>query len=191
MSIRATNYKSIEVDGLSIFYREAGSPGAPNLLLLHGFPSSSRMYEPLFTRLADAFHLIAPDNPEFGHREAPDPREFDYTFDNIARIIERFTELLRIDRYNLFVQDYGGPVGFRHRQPPVLVLWGRFDPSFQVEEAEAYHRDVPNAEVRVLDAGHFALDEKPATVARLTRKFLLSAGGSSDRRPGGPLQTPD
>ncbi len=109
----ATNYKSIEVGGLSIFYRETGSPDAPNLLLLHGFPSSSRMFEPLFTRLADAFHMVVPDYPGFGHSEAPDPTGFAYTFDNIARIIDRFTELLRIDRYNLFVQDYGGPVGFR------------------------------------------------------------------------------
>jgi pimeloyl-ACP methyl ester carboxylesterase len=93
------HYKSIDVDGLSIFYRETGSPDAPDLLLLHGFPSSSRMYEPLFTRLTDAFHQVAPDNPGFGHSEAPDPTGFDYTFDNIARIIERFTELLRIDRY--------------------------------------------------------------------------------------------
>jgi pimeloyl-ACP methyl ester carboxylesterase len=247
------------------------------------------MYEPLFTRLADAFHLVAPDHPGFGHSEAPDPTGFDYTFDNIARIIGRFTELLRLDRYHLFVHDYGGPVGFRlaaahpdrvaslviqnavvhedglgplwqtrrdfwadrssneaalranflsfdatrqrhvgtspyvslydpdrwteefaflsrpgqgdiqmdlfydyrtdiasypawqqwlrHHQPPLLVLWGRFDPSFQIEEAEAYRRDVPNAEVHVLDAGHFALDEKSATVARLTRKFLFSASG--------------
>jgi pimeloyl-ACP methyl ester carboxylesterase len=90
--------KSIDVDGLSIFYREAGSPDAPDLLLLHGFPSSSRMYEPLFTPLADAFHLIAPDYPGFGHSDAPNPTKFDYTFDNIARIIERFTEILGIDR---------------------------------------------------------------------------------------------
>ena len=263
--MRATTYKSIEVDGLSIFYREAGSPDAPDLLLLHGFPSSSRMYEPLFAPLADAFHLVAPDYPGFGHSDAPNPTKFDYTFDNIARIVGRFTEILRIDRYHLFVQDYGGPAGFRlaaalpdrvaslviqnavadedglgplwqtrrefwadrsgneaalranflpfeatrqrhvgtspnvslydpdlwtddfaflsrpgqgdiqmdlfydyrtnvasypawqewlrRHQPPLLVLWGRFDPSFQVEEAEAYRRDVPNAEVHVLDAG--------------------------------------
>ncbi|MFZ0667752.1 MAG: alpha/beta fold hydrolase [Acidimicrobiales bacterium] len=109
----ATTYKSIDVNGLSIFYREAGSPDAPTVPLLHGFPSSSRMYEPLFTRLADAFHLVAPDYPGFGHSDAPDPTVFDYTFDNIARIIERFTELRHIDRYSVFVQDYGGPVGFR------------------------------------------------------------------------------
>jgi pimeloyl-ACP methyl ester carboxylesterase len=86
---------SIDVDGLSIFYREAGSPDAPTLLLLHGFPSSSRMYEPLFPRLADAVHLVAPDYPGFGHSDAPGPKAFDYTFDNLARIIGRFTELMR------------------------------------------------------------------------------------------------
>jgi pimeloyl-ACP methyl ester carboxylesterase len=113
ISIRATTYKSIDVDGLSIFYREAGNPDAPTLLLLHGFPSSSRMYEPLFTHLAESVHVVAPDYPGFGHSDAPDPTGFDYTFDNLARIIERFAELLRIERYSLFMQDYGGPVGFR------------------------------------------------------------------------------
>ena len=71
------------------------------------------MFGPLLTRLGDAFHLVAPDYPGFGHSDAPDPTGFDYTFDNLARIIERFTELLRIDLYSLFMQDYGGPVGFR------------------------------------------------------------------------------
>ncbi len=285
----ATTYKSIDVDGLSIFYREAGSPDAPTLLLLHGFPSSSRMYEPLFTRLADAFHLVAPDYPGFGHSDAPDATAFDYTFDNLARIIDRFMELIGISRYSLFLQDYGGPVGFRlavahpdrlaalviqnavahedglgplwqtrrdfwadragneaalranflslaatrqrhlgsspnvsqddpdlwtdefaflsrpgqgdiqmdlfydyrtnvasysawqewlrRHQPPLLVVWGRFDPSFQVDEADAYKRDAPAAEIHILDAGHFALDEEPDTIADLTRRFLLSANG--------------
>lgn len=284
---RATTYQSIDVDGLSVFYREAGSPDAPTLVLLHGFPSSSRMYEPLFSRLADAFHLVALDYPGFGHSDAPDHKTFDYTFDNIARTTEHFIEILGIERYSLFLQDYGGPVGFRlavarpdrltalviqnavahedglgplwqtrrdfwadragnesalranflsfdatrqrhlgtspnvllydpdlwtdefaflsrpgqgdiqmdlfydyrtnvesypvwqewlrRHQPPLLVLWGRYDPSFQAQEAEAYRRDVPGAEVHLLDAGHFALDEKPAAVARLTKKFLLAA----------------
>jgi pimeloyl-ACP methyl ester carboxylesterase len=109
----ATTYKSIEVDGLSVFYREAGSPEAPTLLLLHGFPSSSRMYERLFTRLADAYHLVAPDYPGFGHSDAPASTAFSYTFDNLARTIEGFTELLHIDQYSLFLQDYGGRVGLR------------------------------------------------------------------------------
>ena len=285
----ATSYKSIEVSGHSIFYREAGSPDTPTLLLLHGFPSSSRMYEPLFNRLADTCHLVAPDFVGFGHSDAPDAKAFAYTFDNLTAVIDRFTEQLQIDRYSLFVQDYGGPVGFRlalahpdrlaalvvqnavahedglgplwqtrrdfwadraanetalranflsldatrqrhlgtspnvslydpdlwtdefaflsrpgqgdiqmdlfydyrtnvasypnwqqwlrDHQPPLLVLWGRYDPSFLVDEAGAYERDVPSAEIHILDAGHFALDEQPDTIASLTRNFLLSARG--------------
>jgi pimeloyl-ACP methyl ester carboxylesterase len=279
-----TVYQSADVDGVSVFYREAGPPDRPTILLLHGFPSSSRMWEPLLTRLADAFHLIAPDYPGFGHSDAPDPVGFAYTFDHLAEIIGRFTEQLGLGRYTLFMQDYGGPVGFRlatahparvramivqnavahedglgplwdtrrafwadraahetalrenffspaatrqrhvgsspvpqqydpdlwtdelaflgrpgqhdlqtdlfydyrtnvasypawqqwlrSHQPPLLVLWGRYDPSFLVAEAEAYRRDVPGAEVHLLDAGHFALDEQPDQIADLTRRFL-------------------
>jgi pimeloyl-ACP methyl ester carboxylesterase len=251
------------------------------------------MYEPLFDRLAGDFHLVAPDYPGFGHSDAPAAADFDYTFDNVARVIERVTELLGLSRYSLFVQDYGGPVGFRlavahperltalviqnavahedglgplwqtrrdfwadrasnetalrtnflsfdatrqrhlgtspnpsrydpdlwtdefaflsrpgqgdiqtdlfydyrtnvasypawqewlrEHQPPLLVVWGRFDPSFQVEEAEAYRRDVPDAEVHILEAGHFALDEQPDTIADLTREFLLAANAEQSR----------
>jgi pimeloyl-ACP methyl ester carboxylesterase len=106
-------YRHIEVDGLSIFYREAGRPDAPTLLLLHGFPSSSRMFEPLFARLSDHYHLVAPDYPGFGHSDAPDAKAFAYTFDNIATIMQHFTEKLGIEHYVLYIQDYGGPVGFR------------------------------------------------------------------------------
>jgi pimeloyl-ACP methyl ester carboxylesterase len=279
-----TIYKSADIDGLSVFYREAGPPDAPTILLLHGFPSSSRQWEPLLTRLADAFHLVAPDFPGFGHSDAPEPARFRYTFDHLAEIVGRFTEELGLDRYVLFVQDYGGPIGFRlamahpervlglivqnavvhedglgplwetrrafwadraaneealrenffspaatrlrhvgtspapetydpdlwtdelaflerpgqhdiqtdlfydyrtnvasylawqkwlrvHR-PPLLVLWGRYDPSFDAAEAEAYRRDVPDAKIHLLDAGHFALDELPDRVAELTRQFL-------------------
>src|ERR1700727_738558 len=108
-----TVYQSADVDGLSVFYREAGPADRPTILLLHGFPSSSRMWEPLLTRLADAFHLIAPDYPGFGHSDAPDRAGFAYTFDHLAEIIGRFTEQLRLGRSTLFLQDYGGPVGFR------------------------------------------------------------------------------
>ena len=101
------------VDGLSIFYREAGPKDAPTLLLLHGFPSSSRMYEPLLTQLSDRYHLVTPDYPGFGHSDWPDPERFGYTFDRIASVMERFTEKLGLLRYVLYVQDYGGPVGFR------------------------------------------------------------------------------
>jgi pimeloyl-ACP methyl ester carboxylesterase len=277
-------YRTVQVDGLSIFYREAGRPDAPTLLLLHGFPSSSRMYEPLLTRLSAHYHLVAPDYPGFGHSDAPSAKLFSYTFDHIAETMQRFTEALRLDRYVLYMQDYGGPVGFRlatghpksveafiiqnavahedglgplwktrrefwadraaheadlranflslaatrqrhigsnpnpetldpdrwtdefaflgrpgqgdiqldlfydyrtnvaaypawsawlrRHQPATLVIWGRYDPSFRVAEAAAYQRDLPKAEVRIIDAGHFATYEKPDEIARLIGDFL-------------------
>jgi pimeloyl-ACP methyl ester carboxylesterase len=279
-----TFYRTIEIDGLSIFYREAGPKDAPALLLLHGLPSSSRMFEPLFARLSDHYHLIAPDYPGFGHSDWPDPKKFTYTFDHCAEIMKHFTEALGLARYTLYMQDYGGPVGFRmaladpdrieavivqnavahneglgalwkprrafwadraahedtlranllslqatrtrhigsdpnvdrydpdlwtdefaflsqpgqadiqsdmfydyrtnvdaypkwqdwmrHRQPRLLVIWGKYDPSFDISEPEAYRRDVPEAEVHVLDAGHFALDTAANEIATLISNFL-------------------
>jgi len=278
------SYRKIQVDGLSIFYREAGHPDAPVLLLLHGFPSSSRMYEPLLARLSAHYRLVAPDYPGFGHSDAPSAKEFSYTFDHIAEIVQHFTEALHLDRYALYVQDYGGPVGFRlaiahserleafiiqnavahedglgplwqkrrefwadraaneaalranfsslaatrqrhvgsnpnpetldpdrwtdefaflsrpgeeeiqldlfydyrtnvaaypvwdawlrQHQPATLVIWGKYDPSFLVAETAAYQRDLPRAEVHILDAGHFALYEKPDEIAELIGDFL-------------------
>jgi pimeloyl-ACP methyl ester carboxylesterase len=279
-----THYRTVKVTGLSIFYREAGRPDAPTILLLHGFPSSSRMYEPLFSKLSSQYHLIAPDYPGFGHSDAPSAKEFVYTFDHIAAVIGDFTEALGLRSYVLYMQDYGGPVGFRlavahpeqvrtfviqnavahddglgplwekrrafwadraaneaglrenflslaatkqrhigsnpnpdtidpdrwtdefsflsrpgeadiqidlfydyrtnvasypawdawlrQHQPPTLVVWGKYDPSFQVAEAAAYKRDLPEAEVHILDAGHFALYEKPDEIADLMKDFL-------------------
>lgn len=279
-------YRTAEIDGLSIFYREAGEKDAPVLLLLHGYPSSSRMFEPLFARLADRYRLIAPDYPGFGHSSWPDPKKFAYTFDHSAEIMNRFTEALGLHHYTLYIQDYGGPVGFRmalahpdrvealiiqnavahndglgeiwgprrafwadragdegtlrrsflsfettrgrhigsdpqvdrydpdlwtdefnflskpgqadiqsdlfydyrtnvdnyprwqiwmqERQPRLLVLWGKYDPSFDISEPEAYRRDVPKAEVHVLDAGHFALDTAADQIAELVRAFMKS-----------------
>src|SRR5271154_5664143 len=106
-------YRAIDVDGFSIFYREAGPKDAPPLLLLHGFPSSSRMSEPLFARLADRFHLVAPDYPGFGHSDWPDPKAFNYTFDHIASVMNDLTQSMSLSHYTLYMQDYGGPVGFR------------------------------------------------------------------------------
>ena len=106
-------YRTVKVDGFCIFYREAGPKDAPAILLLHGLPSSSRMYEPLFSRLADRYHLIAPDYPGFGHSDWPDPTRFAYTFDRCAEIMNQFTEAIALPRYTLYMQDYGGPVGFR------------------------------------------------------------------------------
>jgi pimeloyl-ACP methyl ester carboxylesterase len=280
----ATTYKTVSVKGLNIFYREAGPANAPVVLLLHGFPSSSRMFDTLMPLLADRFHLVAPDYPGFGNSDAPAPEKFTYTFDAITDVIGAFTEALHLDRYALYVQDYGGPVGYRlavahpervtalvvqnavaheeglgrlqaarkgywadraanegkyraglasvenskqrhvggsphperydpdlwkdevaflarpgepdiqadlfydyrnnlaaypawqnwlrQRHPPTLIVWGRYDPTFDVAEVAALKRDVPKAEVHVLEAGHFALDEAAGDIARLMRGFL-------------------
>jgi pimeloyl-ACP methyl ester carboxylesterase len=279
----ATFYHTTQVDGLSIFYREAGPKDAPTLLLLHGFPSSSRMFETLFARLSDRYHLVAPDYPGFGHSDWPDPKKFAYTFDHCAEIMNHFTEALGLSRYTLYMQDYGGPVGFRmalahpdrivalivqdaashneglganwkprrafwadraanesllrtnlmslattrtrhvgddpnverydpdlwtdefaflsqpgqvdiqsdlfydyrtnvdaypkwqawlrQAQPHLLVIWGKHDLSFDLGEPERYRKDVRNAQVHVLDAGHFALDTKADEIAALVRDF--------------------
>lgn len=280
----AVFYRTVQVDGLSIFYREAGPKDAPTLLLLHGLPSSSRMFDSLLLRLSYRFHLIAPDYPGFGHSDWPDPAKFAYTFDHIAETINRFTESLGLARYTLYMQDYGGPVGFRmalahperiqalivqnavahndglgplwatrrafwadraaheeelrknllsmsatrnrhvgsdpnvelydpdlwsdefkflnspgqaqiqsdlfydyrtnvasypkwqawlqQKQPRLLVIWGKYDPSFDPGEPERYRKDVPTAEVHVLDAGHFALDTRAAEIASYVGDFM-------------------
>jgi pimeloyl-ACP methyl ester carboxylesterase len=282
-----TLYRTIQIDGLSIFYREVGPKEAPTLLLLHGFPSSSRMFEPLFASLSGRYHLVAPDYPGFGHSDWPDPRHFAYSFDHYAEIINHFTEALGLSRYTLYMQDYGGAVGFRmalanpdriealivqnavahneglganwklrrdfwadratsecslrinllslpttrtrhvgndpnverynpdlwtdefaflnqpgqgdiqsdlfydyrtnvdaypqwqawlrERQPRLLVIWGKYDRSFELSEPQAYRRDVPNAHMYVLEAGHFALDTAAVKIAALVRGFLGSS----------------
>jgi pimeloyl-ACP methyl ester carboxylesterase len=281
---RTTTYKTVTVTGLNVFYREAGPSKAPAILLLHGFPSSSRMFDTLMPLLADRYHLIAPDYPGFGNSEAPPPDQFTYTFDALADIVGAFTEAIHLDRYALYLQDYGGPVGYRlavahpervtglivqnavaheeglgrlqaarqgfwadraaneaqyraglvslersrlrhvgssphperydpdlwmdeiaflarpgqadiqsdlfydyrtnlaaypawqawlrEHQPPTLIVWGRYDPTFDVAEVEALKRDVPKADVHLLDAGHFALDESVSEIAALTRNCL-------------------
>ena len=106
-------YRTAQAAGLKVFYREAGKPGAPKLLLLHGFPSSSHMFRDLIPLLAEHFHIVAPDLPGFGQSEMPVRGKFDYTFDNIAHVIEQFTEAVGFDRYAMYVFDYGAPTGFR------------------------------------------------------------------------------
>ena len=235
-----TTYRTVRAGGLSVFYREAGPADAPAILLLHGFPSSSRMWQPLLDRLAGPFRLIAPDYPGFGHSDAPSHTEFEYTFDHLAAVVGGFTQAVPLWktrrefwadretheaalRENFFsfaatrqrhlgtspnVQSYDPDLWtnefaflsqpgqqdiqtdlfydyrtnvasypawqrwLREHRPPLLVLWGRYDASFQVDEAKAYLRDVPDAEVHVLNAGHFALDEQPDQIADLTRGFL-------------------
>lgn len=109
----AAKYRVAAVDGVKVFYREAGSPGAPKLLLLHGFPSASHMFRNLIPLLADKFHIVAPDLPGFGQSDMPPRDQFSYTFDHIAGIIERFTEVIGFDRFAIYVFDYGAPTGFR------------------------------------------------------------------------------
>ena len=108
-----TSYKTVTIEGLDIFYREAGSPDDPTILLLHGFPTSSHMFRNLISVLSDRFHLVAPDYPGFGNSSMPRVDEFEYTFDRLSQIIEKFTDRLGLERYSLYVMDYGAPVGFR------------------------------------------------------------------------------
>jgi pimeloyl-ACP methyl ester carboxylesterase len=280
----STTYNHAQVNGINVFYREAGPRSAPTLLLLHGFPSSSRMFDTLIPLLADRYHIIAPDYPGFGHSDAPDAESFKYSFDHLAEIIDQLVQQLGLTSYVLFLQDYGGPIGFRlavahpqrvsaiiiqnavaheeglgplwelrraywrdraslegkvissftslegarerhvgssphperynpdtwtdeyafltrpgqrriqadlfydyqtnvasypkwqawlrEHRPPMLVVWGRYDPSFTVAGATAYKRDVPDAELHILDAGHFAMDEALDQIALLVRSFL-------------------
>jgi len=107
------SYRNADVDGFNVFYREAGSADAPKLLLLHGFPSSGHMFRDLLPKLADRFRIVAPDLPGFGQSDMPSRDRFAYTFDNIAKVIERFTEVIGFDRYAVYVFDYGAPTGFR------------------------------------------------------------------------------
>lgn len=108
-----TLHKTVKVDDLSIFYRETGDPANPKLILLHGFPSSSHQYRNLISTLSDHFHVIAPDYPGFGNSDFPSPDEFDYTFDRLSEIMEHFLMVVGFTRIGLYMQDYGGPVGFR------------------------------------------------------------------------------
>ncbi len=106
-------YRTVTIESVDIFYREAGDPKRPTILLLHGFPTSSHMFRDLFAELADEFHLVAPDYPGYGFSSMPSVDEFDYSFDNVARIMEKFIDVVGLDRYSLYLMDYGAPVGFR------------------------------------------------------------------------------
>ncbi|MEH2221617.1 alpha/beta fold hydrolase [Nostoc sp.] len=108
-----TTYRTVSIDGLDIFYREAGSRSNPTILLLHGFPTSSHMFRNLISALADRFHLVAPDYPGYGNSSMPTVNEFDYTFDRLAEIVEKFITAIDLKKYSLYVMDYGAPIGYR------------------------------------------------------------------------------
>lgn len=279
-----TKHQHATVDGSQIFYREAGPTNAPTILLLHGFPTSSHMFRSLIPALADRYHVVAPDLPGFGFSDAPDRKQFRYTFEHLAKIIARFTEVVGLDRFAIYVFDYGAPVGlrialahpdritaiisqngnayeeglsrgwnpiqkywqeptpanraalrdfltpeatksqylygvqdpvlvapesytldsallarpgndeiqldlfldyasnvalypqfqqyFRTQRPPLLAVWGNSDPFFLPPGAEAFKRDIPSAEVRFFDTGHFALETHAQEIAAAIRDFL-------------------
>ena len=278
------HYRTVAIDGVNVFYREAGPRDAPAVVLLHGFPSSSNMYRNLIPALADRYRVIAPDYPGFGHSDMPDRSRFRYSFAHFADITDTLLTRLGVQRYALYVMDYGAPVGyrlalkhpervsalviqngnayeegikefwkpikaywasgqpaqrevlragttleatrsqyidgvadrsrvdpsawvqdqalldrpgnveiqldlfydyrtnvelypqfqrfFRERQPPALIVWGRNDVIFPAEGARAYLKDLPKAELHLLDTGHFALEDKGDEIARLMRDFF-------------------
>jgi pimeloyl-ACP methyl ester carboxylesterase len=281
-------YHRVEVDGVGVFYREAGPNNAPTIVLLHGFPSSSREFDTLIPLLATRYHLIAPDFPGFGHSDAQPPAQYAYTFDHLAKTIDDFLAAIDVKRYSLYLHDYGAPVGFRimlahperlqaliiqngnaykeglgakwakiaeywadskahpevvdaflsfeatkqrhiagtahperynpdtwtdeyahlakpgqreiqaallydyrtnvaaypewqawlrQHKPATLVAWGANDPSFTAPGAEAFRKDLPDAAIHLLDAGHFALDEKTDEIARLILDFMSKQPG--------------
>jgi pimeloyl-ACP methyl ester carboxylesterase len=278
------NFKTVKVDGLDIFYREAGNKNKPTILLLHGFPSSSHMYRNLIKDLSEDYYLVAPDYPGFGQSSSPSPSAFNYSFDNLALIITHFIDALELKKFSLYVQDYGGPVGFRiatqrpgsiqaliiqnanayneglgdalsplvnyiqtpnpeteeavriflssdtirwlytdgaedvlkispdsytidqyyldrpgndeiqlalfrnygtnlplydkwhsyfrKYQPPTLVISGKNDKLFVAAGAEAFKKDIKDAQISLLNGGHFVLEEKHMEAASLIRSFL-------------------
>lgn len=283
-----TTYHRTQVDGVGIFYREAGPTEAPTIVLLHGFPSSSQGYDMLIPLLATRYHVVAPDFPGFGQSDAPSAAVYRYSFDHLAGTINALLEQLEISRYTLYLFDYGAPVGFRiilahperlhalivqngnaykaglgpkwakiaefwadperhpevldaflsfeateqrhlagtahpeaydpaiwtdefahlsrpgereiqtallydyhtnvasypawqrwlrEHRPPTLVAWGANDPSFIAAGATAFRADLPDAEIHLLDAGHFALEEKNDEIARLILEFLARHHG--------------
>jgi len=172
-------YRTVKVDGLSIFYREVGPKDAPTILLLHGLPSSSRMFQPLLTRLADKYHLVAPDYPGFGHSDWPDPKQFDYTFDHIASVMNDLTQALGLSRYTLYMQDYGGPVGFR-----MVLAHPERAQAFIVQDAVAHNEGLGAnwATRRAFWADRAAHDEA-------LRKNLLSLAATKTRHVGDDPKT--
>jgi len=284
MSDQTVHYQVTAVDGVNVFYREAGDPRNPTLLLLHGFPTSSQMFRNLIPRLAGKYHVIAPDYPGFGQSSQPDRSQFAYTFDNLSLVIEHFVEAVGVSQFALYAMDYGAPIGFRlatrhpervtaliiqngnaydeglqefwaplkqywsdnsptsrdalrpfltlggtmwqytqgvpnvtllspdawttdqyyldragnneiqldlfydyrnnvalypvwhtyfrSYQPPTLIVWGKNDPIFPAQGAEAFKRDLTNLDFHLLDTGHFALESNGAEIADLMLKFL-------------------
>jgi pimeloyl-ACP methyl ester carboxylesterase len=180
------HYRTVQVDGLEIFYREAGRLDLPTILLLHGFPTSSHMFRDLLPLLADRYHLIAPDYPGFGYSSRPNTTDFDYTFDRLADVIEHFTDALGLRHYALYLQDFGGPVGFRlaSRRPEKVS-------ALIIQNANAYDEGITDG---VRDVVLRIWNERtPETEARLKELFELPATKKQYREgaPDPSLVSPD
>lgn len=163
-------YRTTVVDGLEIFYRESGNPAAPAILLLHGFPASSFMYRDLLVLLADRFHVVAPDYPGFGYSAAPPRETFTYTFEHLTDVVEKFTEAVGLERYGLYMQDYGGPVGYRLavRHPERVTF-------LVVQNANAYLEGLPEdfwTPVRTLWADPSPANREKIRVASMSDEAL-------------------
>nr|WP_041757143.1 alpha/beta hydrolase [Bradyrhizobium sp. ORS 278] len=164
-----TRHRTATVHGRKVFYREAGDPAAPTILLLHGLPTSSQMFRDLIPALADRFHLVAPDYIGFGHSDAPDRREFAYTFDNLAVHVAGLVDVLGLQSYILYMQDYGGPVGFRlFTERPERVK------GFILQNTNAYMEGVGEAPKKVL----LPLWEKRTPESEAPARELLSVDGT-------------
>ena len=162
------HYRTVNAGGVEIFYREAGNPNSPTILLLHGFPTSSHMFRDLIALLADQYHLLAPDYPGFGYSARPGVNEFEYTFDHLADVMEGFVEALGLTRYALYLQDFGGPVGLRlaARRPQQIR-------ALIIQNANAYEEGISDA---VRDVVLRVWKERtPQTEARLRELFELPA----------------
>jgi pimeloyl-ACP methyl ester carboxylesterase len=162
-----TRHKTIDVDGTSVFYREAGDPSQPAIILLHGFPASSFMFRGLIPRLAENFHVIAPDYIGFGQSGAPSVDAFDYTFDNLTRHVSGLIDRLGLQSYILYMQDYGGPIGFRiFTQRPDAVK------GFVIQNANAYMQGVGDPAIKVF----LPLWEKRDAASEARARGFLAAG---------------
>jgi pimeloyl-ACP methyl ester carboxylesterase len=165
--MRSVHYKSILIDGITIFFREAGDPTKPAMLLLHGFPSSSHMYRDLINDLCDDYYLIAPDYPGFGNSDAPAREDYTYTFDNLSITMEKFIDALQLKKFILFLQDYGAPVGYRiacRRPSPIQALI--------IQNANAYEEGLGPA----IDDGKRFWANRNAETESAMRKILTLEG---------------
>ena len=162
-----TTFRTISIDGLDIFYREAGSRSNPTILLLHGFPTSSHMFRNLIPALADRFHLVAPDYPGYGNSSMPTVDEFDYTFDHLAGIMEKFINAIDLKKYSLYVMDYGAPVGYR-----IAAKYPERVQSLIVQNGNAYEEGLREFWEPIKAYWH---DRSPENADKLRHLFTLEA----------------